>query len=102
MEIATKVTIVLTFIAGALLYIYGQVWPASLEVAPPDVLEFRCQTSTFDARRCFEGDEKTHNNTTLSAALLITANGPVEQSVAIENVLATVTFPWDSEGRAFN
>ena len=98
LEIATKVTVVLTFIAGALLYIYGQVWPASLEVARPDVLEFRCQTSTFDARRCFEEDEKTRNNTTLSAALRITANGPVEQSVAIESVLATVTFPWNAQG----
>lgn len=98
LEIAAKITALLAFSASAGLYAWNKVVPARIDVEPPIVIEFRCQSVSFKFAECFEEKAKEFRNVSLSAALLLSASGPSEQSVTIKEVKASVNFPWDRHG----
>ena len=98
LEVASKIAALLTFSGGVLFYVAERTLPVRLSVSPPSVVEFRCQVATFKFEECFRDRVGEVRNLSMSAALMLTANGPSAQGISIDSVEATVSFPWDDEG----
>ncbi len=77
-------------LAAVYFFVRDQVTTVELEVLPPAVVEFRCSTTTFDAKRCFEDKRLEDSHLSISAAFHIAALGPAIHRVSIDGAAVKV------------
>ena len=99
LEVASKITALLTFSAGVMFYVLERTLPVELSVASPSVIEFRCQVLTINFEDCFRDKEAELRNLSMTAALMVSAQGPAVQSISIEKVEATISLPWNKHSK---